>query len=137
MRIGDLATVDPMMVREFIPIGPYDYWGGVLVMPEFEVRDVGMADERLDYDADVVDCSNRLFQITTWMMMQNEIPDIGCFPSRRWRNLRVGQYIEVNPSAEHPLLFLGNPIVVVKKPKGLMVLSGPDFLIKSGVELGY
>jgi hypothetical protein len=139
----ELRRVDPLMVRRFTPtITPTttnDAFGGVFVLSDYEVEDVGLVTERLDYDEAVVDCSNRIFQITTAMMMA---PDremaLTCFPSRRWRNFRTGQNIDRWPDADHPLLYLGNPIRLFKTADGVIhVERSPEFLIKTGMELGF
>ena len=133
------AVVDSMMVREFTPTGKWNFFGGVFVMDDFDVRDVGAVTERLSYDTARVDCSNRMFQITNWMLMDENAPAvIWCFPSRRWRNMRDGEDITGLPSRETPLLYLGNPIRVSKDENGIMVMQqGGEFIIKSGPELGY
>lgn len=114
------------------------WYGGVLVMTEYDVADAGTADSRLDFDEPVVDCSQRIFQITTGMMWARERLALTVFPSRRWRNMRTGDHIEGTPSEEQPLLYLGNPICLFSDPgEGLSVESTPEFRIKSGVELGY
>lgn len=133
-----LPTVDPMMARMFTPTGRFDYFGGVLVLDEFDVRDVGLVAARLDFDEDQVDCSNRIFQITTWLLVDHSAPpSVACFPSRRWRNMREGQDITDHPTPEKPLLYLGNPVRILKTDAGLEVFGRGEFLIKSGVELGY
>lgn len=140
MTPRDLPTVDAMLVREFVPTGTLTnaFFGGVLVLDAFDVRDVGRADMRLDYDEAAVDCSNRMFQITTWMMVDDAAPDaVACFPSRRWRNLRTGEDITSYPSRDTPLQYLGNPVRVIRTEGGLHVFGRGEFVIKSGVELGY
>ena len=130
------------MVRKFTPtITPTtvnDAFGGVLVLSEYEVEDVGLVTERLDYDEDVVDCSRRIFQITNAMIMSPfaELA-LTCFPSRRWRNLRTGEQIDRWPDAGHPLLYLGNPIRLFKDAGVIHVERSPEFLIKTGMELGF
>jgi hypothetical protein len=138
MTARELPTVDPMLVREFTPTGKRGFFGGVLVLDTFDVRDVGLVTARLDYDADAVDCSHRIFQITNWMLINEAAPDaVACFPSRRWRNMRIGEHIVDHPTAETPLLYLGNPVRIVKGPDGLDVIGRGEFVIKSGFELGY
>lgn len=143
MTAHDLPRVDPLMVRKFKPtITPTttnDAFGGVFVLSDYEVEDVGLVTARLDYDEDVVDCSNRIFEITTAMMISPAAELVlTCFPSRRWRNLRTGQEIDHWPDADHPLLYLGNPIRLLKTTDGVIhVERSPEFRIKSGMELGY
>jgi hypothetical protein len=139
MTAHDLPLVDPLMVRRITPRGAIDLVGGVLVLDTYGVDDVGPADARLDFDEDVVDCSKRIFQITTLMMVEKRRGPLAftVFPSRRWRNFRSGQYIEALPDADHPLLYLGNPVRLFADADGIQVVSGAEFVIKSGPELGY
>lgn len=133
-----IPMVDPMMVRKITPLISLYMVGGVLVMDEYDVEDVGMANERLDYDEDVVDCSNRILEITTGMARLKGNLHFTAFPSRRWRNHRVGMEITGLPSKEEPLLYLGNPVKLFANPtEGITVVRIPEFLIKSGVQLGY
>lgn len=142
MNADTLPMVHPLMIRRITP--HYDrmqacfFVGGVLVMDEFDAEEVGMADARLSYDEDVVDCSNRIFQLTTAMMMKPDVRlNLCAFPSRRWRNMREGEDITGMPSPDTPLLYVGNPVrVFVDKGDGLLVVRLPEFLIKSGIELG-
>lgn len=138
MTAHDLPLVDPLQVRRITPRGSIDLVGGVLVLDTYDVDDVGPADARLDFDEAVVDCSQRIFQITTAMMMSATRPlALSVFPSRRWRNFRTAQHIERLPDTDHPLLYLGNPVRLFADGGGIQVVSGPEFLIKSGPELGY
>lgn len=126
------------MVRRITPHGDVDLVGGVLLIDEFETEEVGLADARLAFDEDVVDCSRRIFQITTAMMMAQKPMAVSVFPSRRWRNLRTGQQIDRVPDRDHPLLYLGNPIRLFADGGGsIRVSSTAEFLIKSGPELGF
>lgn len=126
------------MVRRITPTHGLDTFGGVIVLDEYDVEDVGMADKRLDYDADVVDCSNRIFEITNCLILLKEKRCWTVFPSRRWRNHRAGLGITNLPSKDEPLLYIGNPIRVFADPReGITVVRIPEFLIKSGVQLGY
>ncbi len=143
MTATELPTVDPLMVRRFTPIitatTVNDAYGGVFVLSDYEVEDVGLVTARLDYDEAVVDCSNRIFQITTAMMLSAAVDEaLTCFPSRRWRNWRTGQDIDRWPDADHPLLYLGNPIRLFKTRDGVIhVERRREFLIKTGMELGF
>lgn len=47
-----LPMVAPMMVRKITPLHSLDLFGGVIVMDEYKVEDVGLADKRLDFDED-------------------------------------------------------------------------------------
>lgn len=133
-----LPMVAPMMVRQITPLHSLDLFGGVVVMDEYDVEDVGLADKRLDFDEDVVDCSNRIFEITTCMMGIKEKKNFTVFPSRRWRNHRVGMKMTGYPTKEEPLLYLGNPVRLFADPQeGITVVRIPEFLIKSGVQMGY
>jgi len=138
MTSHDLPSVASMRVRRFTPTGCLDAFGGVLVMDSYTVEDVSLGMSRLAYDEDVVDCSNRIVQITTAMIM-SPVAEMALtvFPSRRWRNMRTGEQIDRWPDADHPLEYLGNPIRLFKDAHGIQVVSGPEFLIKTGVELGY
>lgn len=140
MTIRDLPVVDPMMVRKFTPTGYVELVGGVLIMDTYTVEDVGVVTDRLAFDADVVECSRRIFDLTNRMMMSTVAEMVlTVFPSRRWRNFRTDEYIDREPDATHPLEYLGNPIALLKSPgRGIAVWSrGGEFLIKSGVELGF
>lgn len=138
MTAHDLPLVDPLLVRRITPRGRSALVGGVLVLDRFDVEDVGLADARLDFDEAVVDCSNRIFQITTAMMLDDTRPlALAVFPSRRWRNFRTAQYIERLPDADHPLLYLGNPVRLFADADGIHVYRLPEFRIQSGLELGY
>lgn len=133
-----LPMVDPMMVRKFTPLRTLDLVGGVIVLNEYEVEDVGLADKRFDFDEDVVDCSNRIFEITTAMMGLKNKMSLTVFPSRRWRNHRAGMEITGLPSKQSPLLYIGNPVRILSDPQeGITVVRIPEFLIKSGLQLGY
>lgn len=143
MNANNLPMVDPMMIRKFTlhaDTHAMFFVGGVLVMDAFNVEDVGLAESRLSYDEPIVDCSNRIFQLTTQMMMASpEVKlDLCAFPSRRWRNFRDGEDIIGMPSYDEPLLYLGNPVrVFCDRGEGILVVRLPEFLIKSGMELGY
>lgn len=138
MTALDLPMVDPMMVRAFIPIGGQEWFGGVMALEAYDVTNVGLVTERLPYDEDWVDCSQRMFQATNYMLMAPAATLAWTFfPSRRWRNLREGDIIPKGPDAETPLLYLGNPIRVTKDEHGLHVFGRDEFIIKGGMELGY
>jgi len=139
-----LPMVAPMMVRKITPKHSMDMFGGVLVLDEYDVEDVGMAEKRTEWDADVVDCSNRIFEITTAMMRMKDRRCYTVFSSRRWRNCRNG--LETFNDAETqamyegklPLLYIGNPVRLFTDPQeGITVVRIPEFLIKSGVQMGY
>lgn len=139
-----LPMVAPMMVRKITPVHSMDIFGGVLVLDEYGVEDVGIAAKRTAWDEDVVDCSNRIFQITTAMMGMKDKKNFTVFPSRRWRNCRNG--LETFDDAETqalyegkmPLLYIGNPVRLFADPqKGITVVRIPEYLIRSGVVMGY
>lgn len=139
-----LPMVSPMMVRKITPTRALDIFGGVLVLDEFDVEDVGVADARNEWDEDVVDCSHRIFEITTQMMFFTEKKSLAAFPSRRWRNCRNGidSFDESESQAMYarnlPLLYIGNPVRLFADPKeGITVVRIPEFIIKSGPQLGY
>lgn len=133
-----LPMVAPMMVRKITPLHSIDLFGGVIVMDEYDVEDIGLADKRLDFDEEVVDCSNRIFEITTAMMSLKDKRNFTVFPSRRWRNHRAGMEMTGLPSKQEPLLYLGNPVRLFADPQeGITVVRIPEFLIKSGVQMGY
>lgn len=127
------------MVRRFIPHATVSgFIGGVWIMDEYDVEQVGLADARLDFDEDEVDCSNRIFQLTNQVLLHGGPIALTAFPSRRWRNLRIGQDIIGGPTTDQPLLYIGNPLRVIKRSEGgIDVLGCGEFIIKSGVELGY
>lgn len=141
-----LPMVAPMMVRKITPLHSMDIFGGVLVLDEYDVEDVGMAEKRNEWDEEVVDCSNRIFEITTEMMVAQwkEKRNFTVFPSRRWRNCRTGlnTFDDAETQAMYerklPLLYLGNPVRLFADPhEGITVVRIPEFLIKSGVQMGY
>lgn len=135
-----IPMVAPMMVRKITPWHSMDLFGGVLVLDEYDVEDVGLAEKRNEWDEDVVDCSNRIFEITMAMMMigKNKFTAFTAFPSRRWRSHRVGMEITGLPTKDEPLLYLGNPVRLFADPhEGITVVRMPEFLIKSGCQLGY
>lgn len=127
-----------MMVRKITPLNSLDIFGDVILLDEYEVEEVGTVGKRLDYDEDVVDCSNRIFEITTAMMMLKERKNFTAFPSRRWRNHRVGMEITGLPTKQEPLLYIGNPVRLSADPQqGIAVVRIQEFRIKSGVQMGY
>ena len=133
-----LPMVAPLMVRKITPLHSLDLFGGVIVLDEYEVEDVGMVEKRTEWDEDVVDCSNRILEITTAMMGMKDRFNFTVFPSRRWRNHRVGMDITGLPTKEEPLLYIGNPVRLFADPQvGITVVRIPEFLIKSGVQMGY
>lgn len=134
-----LPVVDPMMVRRFVPrVTLSGFIGGVWVMDEYDVEEIGLADARLDYDEAQVDCSQRIFQLTTEMLFLDGPLALTAFPSRRWRNLRQGEHILGTPNADHPLLYIGNPVRCIRgEDGGISVVGRGEFVIKSGMELGY
>jgi hypothetical protein len=135
----DLPLADPLMVRCFTPRGQLiDLVGGVLVLDTYDVDNVGPVTSRLAYDEDVVDCSHRIVEITNAMIMAIAATLAwSVFPSRRWRNFRTGEQIERVPDADHPLLYIGNPIRLLKDGRGIEVIRSDEFTIKSGPELEY
>ena len=138
MTADDLPDVHPMMIRSFTPTGLRALLGGVLLMDSYDVVDVGMADQRLPFDTEIVDCSKRMFELTNLLIMsKHDKTALTVFPSRRWRNFRTGDQIEDVPDRNHPLLYLGNPVRVFKDGPTIRVERIPEFLIKSGMELGY
>ncbi len=141
MTARELPMVEPLRVRQFSPTGTFDWFGGVLVLDTYDVVDRDLAPARLPYDEPVVDCSRRIFEITTHMMMGSfgtGALALTVFPSRRFRNFRTGQDITGTPDPDHPLLYLGNPVRLFADPgEGITVVRIPEFLIKSGPELGF
>jgi hypothetical protein len=108
-------------------------------MDTFEVEEVGLAESRLVFDEEVVDCSNRVFEITNYMLMSlKDRVEWTVLPSHRWRYLREGGEILGLPSQQEPLLYIGNPIRLFFDPvEGVTVMRVPEFRIRSGVQLGY
>lgn len=132
-----LPIVHPMMARRIQCVPLTARLGGVLISEGFDSEDVGMADSRLEYDEDVVDCSNRIFEITTHLSGYGKHLDLCVFPSRRWRNHRDGEIINFDNNSA-PFIYIGNPVRIFCDPlKGITVSSTPEFLIKSGPQLGY
>jgi hypothetical protein len=131
--------VDPMMVRSIKPIGEMLLVGGVMMLDEYEVEDVGLAETRNEWDEDVVDCSHRIFEITNILIGLTQKANFIVLPSRRWRNYREGDLITLpNTKKEISLLYLGNPVRIFVDPReGITVVRIPEFRIKSGIELGY
>ena len=139
-----LPMVAPMMVRKITPKHSLDIFGGVLVLDEYDVEDVGMVEKRTGWDEDVVDCSNRIFEITTRMMVMKDKNNFTIFPGQRWRNCRTGldTFDEAETQAmfsgKLPLLYIGNPVRLFTDPKeGITVVRNPEFLIRSGAQMGY
>lgn len=133
-----LPLVSPMMVRRFTPIHSVDVFGGVIVFDEYEVEDVSPVEMRNAWDAEVVDCSNRICDITNAIIFQRlkEAKSWSVFPSRRWRNFRDGEDFSGVPSRQTPLLYLGNPVRIFWSPtEGITVIRLSEFLIKSGAQL--
>jgi hypothetical protein len=129
-----------MMVRKFTP--KIDAWwdseGGKLIWTEYEVEDVGMADTRLEFDADVIDVSSGLFSISNALLCEPKVPDeLTVFSSRRFRSHRTKDQCTF-PTPDDPLLFIGNPVRLWRMPGGGCVINRePSYIIKSGCELGY
>jgi hypothetical protein len=133
-----LEIVAPMFVREFTPCDWVHPFGGILMMQHYTVRDVGFADGRLDFDEDVVDCSNRMLEATIFLGYVKKACALTIFPSRRWRTLRVGDKVSVMPGPKQPFQYIGNPIRLTTDGRGgVTVYRIPEFRIKSGCELGY
>lgn len=130
-----IPLVDPMMVREVTPLDG-GILGGVFVVQWVDLAEIGLASERLPFDADVIDCSYRVFEATTEMMLHPGITHLMLFPSRRWRNFRTGEIIERLPEPGAPLLFIGNPIRIWTDDSGVIVVNGlSEFQIKTGYQL--
>ena len=140
---GTLPMVSPMMVRKITILHSAKRVGGVLVLDEYDVKDVGIAEKRNEWDEEVVDCSNRIFEITTFMMGIKDKKNFTVFPSRRWRNCRTGletfddEQCKDMFDGKLPLLYLGNPIrIFCDGHGGVIVIRIPEFLIKSGIQMG-
>ena len=133
-----LEIVDPMFVREFTPCDWVFPFGGILMMHHYTVGDVGLANSRLDFDEDVVDCSNRMLDATIFLGHAKDACALTIFPSRRWRTLRIGEIVSVMPGPKQPFQYIGNPIRVTTDGRGgITVYRIPEFRIKSACELGY
>jgi hypothetical protein len=136
----NLPRVEPMRVRRFTPRLGVIPFGGLLLAHEYEVEDCELASSRLPFDEDVVDCSNRMLEVTTFCC-RLEVPKplaLTVFPSRRLRSGREGEIITYDPRSGDPFLYLGNPIrVFVTRPGSCTVVRIPEFCIKSGIGLGY
>lgn len=137
-----IPEVEPMRVRKIFPLN-FQTFGGYILMDHYKIEDAEIAEKRLDFDADVIDCSNRMFELTTVMMGLSSPRNITVFPSRRWRNFREGENVIDLPTPEKPLLFIGNPIrILMKRLDGMpgndiTVQSDETYVIKSGPQLGY
>jgi len=135
-----VPIVAPMMVRKFTPIETAwrDYFNGKVIWSVYDVEDVGIADSRLEFDADVVDVSNGLFAISNALLMYPKIPEeITVFSTRRFRNHRKGDQ-GTFPTPSDPLLFIGNPVRLWRDgPNGCVIVRDTSYIIKSGCELGY
>ncbi len=138
MNARTLPDCDPMQIRRITPTKGRDLVGGVLVLDEYEVEDVELATSRLDFDNEVIDCSLRILQVTSNLMISRAWEAAyTVFPSRRWRNFREGEDILFVPDIEHPLLYLGNPIRITVDQGKIKVVRLPEFTIKSGMDLGF
>lgn len=107
---------------------------------KIEVKEIGLANSRLEFDADVVNLSNGMFAFTSDMMMRKIDKPVrtALFTSRRWRTHRTGNecgYIDKT------FQFIGNPVVVdffYDEDAGFnqaIVYRESSYLIKSGCQL--
>ena len=143
----NLPTVGPMMVREFTCEQGWCHFKDKVFMfqtegepSKIEVKEIGLADSRLDYDADVVDLSNGMFAFTSDILLRNiEKPArFALFTSCRWRTHRTGRQCEW---IDKTFQFIGNPIIVdafYDKEVGFnqaIVYRESSYLIKSGCQL--
>src|SRR5437016_10037143 len=109
MNFLSLPKTDPLMVRRFTFLEGeprIDRSGTFVFAEDYEVEDLGLADRRLDYDEDVVDCSHRMFQFTNDLLFFSDRRLVGpltIFNSRRWRVFRSGPQIDRYPDHDHPL----------------------------------
>lgn len=143
--IETLPKVHPMMVRRFDPLemGWATFRDKCLFLSgyELDVEDIGMADSRLPFDADIIDQSGAVLELTTRMMLgSNDVCMIAVFTSRRWRNHRFEQKQDNGmncewPTKEEPLLFIGNPYMIERKDGEIIVHRESSYLIKSGMQL--
>lgn len=135
-----------MMVREFNP--GFNVWGHfrdkVFLLQvdgydfEFEVKDIGMAESRLSFDADEVDQSGAVFEFTTDLMgrkLDGVNSLFAFFTSRRWRTNRPEDGGEITWPTEGPLQFIGNPYLIEVKDGQIIVHREGSYLIKSGCQL--
>lgn len=115
--------------------------GGTLVAMNFEIiADLGLAPNRFEFDEPVIDCSRRVFMLTNAMICKPQIPSLVCFPSRRWRNFRTLNDIDLpipflDGKEPLDLIYIGNPIRIFNSESGITVERSPEFLIKSGTQL--
>lgn len=146
MKLRDLPRVHPMMVREFDP--GKDVWGcfrdKVFLFQmdgtdlDCRVTDIGMAESRLCFDADVVDQSGAVLEFTTDLMMRkldgaNAV--FAFFTSRRWRTHRPEDGGPFTWPMDGPLQFIGNPYFIEVADGQIIVHREPSYLIKSGCQL--
>jgi hypothetical protein len=94
-----------------------EFFGGVLVASgEWQIEEVGLAESRLPYDEDVVDCSNRLFQITTRALTVQPATytcPVGLLSVEALaESCARATGLTGFPTPETPLLYIGNPLIV-------------------------
>lgn len=135
----NIPLVNPMTVRRFTPDTQGLPFGGVIMFLRYAIQPLRRTTKRLVFDEDVVDCSNRMLEITNFLL--DHAHRAGwwtVFPSRRWRSGRLDMEIQVMPGKDVPFLYIGNPIRLhVDGDGGITVFRTPEFLIKSGCALGY
>lgn len=135
----NIPLVDPMMIRGFQPNSDGLPFGGVMMFHEYAIKPMSMATGRMGFDEEVVDCSQRMLEITNFLLAYAKKAGWWTvFPSRRWRSGRLGENITILPGKDIPFLYIGNPIRLHVDPEGaLTVFRTPEFLIKSACALGY
>ena len=146
MKLRDLPRVHPMMVREFDPgeNGWAHFRDKVFLVwtdkfdPDFDVQDIGMAESRLTFDADVVDQSGAVFEFTTDLMFRDTVGKnmlAAFFTSRRWRTHRPEDGGDITWGLKGPLQFIGNPYFIEVANGEIIVHREESYLIKSGCQL--
>lgn len=150
MNLFELPQVDPMMVRKFdfskTTIQPSLWRDKVVIndLVEFECEEIGIAENRLPFDEEIVNQSNGVFEFTNMIILGELGGDQrrwAIFTSRRWRTHRDGDECQ-NPL---PIFqFIGNPIIIdavkneANHPSNALspiVYRESSYLIKSGAEL--
>lgn len=150
MNIFQLPQVNPMMARKFTfsetSIQPALWRDKVVIndLVEFECVEIGIAESRLDFDEDVVDQSNGVFEFTNMVILGECGKDPhrwAIFTSRRWRTHRNGCECQ-NPLPSFE--FIGNPIIIdaVNNDQNIpndklspIVYREKSYLIKTGMQI--
>lgn len=133
-----IPHVESMFVRKITPTRHVVMHHTTCIMEEYTLEDVGLVEQRFEWDEDIVDCSGRMLGVSVEAMCGHGNVVWTVFPSRRWRNFRLGNIIHDVPNPNNPLLYIGNPVTMVHRPEGLHIgYTSKEFTLRSGMELGY